>query len=141
MGADNATLVRRVFEEVINEGKFDTAKELIGPGYVNYSFPGVPPGPEGFMGVIGAFLAAFPDMKVTVQEVIADGDRVSTRGRMTGTHKGDFQGIPATGKSVDIGYIDVWRAEDGKLVENWVEMDRMGMMQQLGVIPSPDQAG
>ena len=139
MAASNEFLVSRVFDEIINGGRVETADEILAPNYVNYSFPGVPPGPDGFKGVIGMFLTAFPDMKVHVDEMMTDGDRVTTRGRMTGTHQGEFMGIPATGKSVDIGYIDIWRAENGKLVENWVEMDRLGMMQQLGIVPSAEQ--
>jgi predicted ester cyclase len=138
MAAESEHLVRRFFDEVINGKNLDTADEFISPTYVNYGFPGVPPGPEGLKGVLGMFFTAFPDMKVNVDEVIADGDRITTRGRMTGTHNGEFQGIPATGRSIDIGYIDIWRAEDGMLVENWVEMDRLGMMQQLGVVPGQE---
>jgi steroid delta-isomerase-like uncharacterized protein len=138
MAATNAELVRQIFDE-INKGDLESAGKLLAPGYINYGFPGIPSGPEGFTMVIGMFRSAFPDMNVRVDEVIADGDRVATRGRMTGTHQGEFMGIPASGRSVDIGYIDIWRAEDGKLAENWVEMDRVGLLQQIGAIPAPEQ--
>lgn len=82
------------------------------------------------------FLAGFPDLRVVIEDEIAEGDRVVTRGQMQGTHQGDFLGIPATGKRIDIAYIDIWRLENGKAVENWVQMDMLGMMQQLGVAPA-----
>jgi predicted ester cyclase len=76
-------------------------------------------------------------MRVTLEEELAEDDKVTTRGYFTGTHKGDFQGIPPTGKQIKVKYIDVWRITNGKMVENWVQMDQLGLMQQLGVIPMP----
>lgn len=135
---DNESLVRRIFTEVISQGKLEVADELIGSTYVNHNFPGVPPGPEGFKQVIGMFRAGFPDMVVVVEDAIGNGDTIATRGRLTGTNTGEFMGMSPTGRSVNFGYIDIWRSEDGKLVENWVQMDRLGMMQQLGVVPAPE---
>jgi predicted ester cyclase len=137
----NKALVRRIFEEGINQNKPEVFDELIAPNYVNYNFPAPAPGLEGFKMVIGMFLSAFPDMQVTLEDELADGDKVITRGYFAGTHQGDFQGIPPTGKQVKVKYIDIWRVENGKLVENWVQMDQVGMMQQLGVIPTPGQGG
>jgi predicted ester cyclase len=87
--------------------------------------------------VLDQFFAAFPDMHVTVEDVIEDGDRIATRGRFVGTHRGEFNGVPATGRPVDVKYIDVWRVEDGKAVENWVQMDLLGLLQQVGAVPAP----
>jgi predicted ester cyclase len=87
--------------------------------------------------MIGMFTDAFPDMRITVEEVIGEGEKVATRGTWSGTHKGSFMGVAATGKSVKIGYIDMWRFENGRAVENWVQMDMLGLMQQLGVVPPP----
>lgn len=70
--------------------------------------------------------------------VIAEGDRVCSRGVMYGTHRGEFMGIPPTGKKVEVKYTDIWRLDKGKFVENWVQMDMMGMMQQLGLAPRPE---
>ncbi|HKY54458.1 MAG TPA: ester cyclase [Anaerolineales bacterium] len=134
---ENKNLVRRIFEEGLNQNKPLVFDELIAPSYVNHDFPAPSPGLEGFKMVIGVFRAAFPDMHVTLEEELAEGDKVITRGYFTGTHKGDFQGIPPTGKQIKVKYIDVWRVENGKLVENWVQMDQLGLMQQLGVIPTP----
>lgn len=133
----NKALVRRIFEEGINQNKQGIFDELIAPSYVNHDIPAPTPGLDGFKMVIGMFLAAFPDMRVTIEEELAEGNKIITRGYFTGTHKGDFQGIPPTGKQIKVKYIDIWLVENGKLVENWVRLDELGMMQQLGVIPTP----
>ena len=134
---DNKALVRRIFEEGINQNHPGVFDQLIASSYVNHDIPAPSPGLEGFKMIIGLFLAAFPDMRVTLEEELVEGDKVITRGYFTGTHKGDFQGIPPTGKQVKVKYIDIWRVADGKMVENWVQMDQLGLMQQLGVIPTP----
>jgi steroid delta-isomerase-like uncharacterized protein len=137
---ENKTRLRRVFEEGINQGRRDVIDELIAPDYVNHDLPAPAPGAEGFKQVIGLFWAAFPDLRVAVEEVIAEGDTVASRGTMTGTHRGEFMGIPATGRRVAVRYSDVWRVANGRFVENWVRLDMLGMMQQLGVVPASGQA-
>ena len=134
---ENKALVRRIFEEGINQNQQGVFDDLIAANYVNYDFPAPSTGPEGFKMIIGMFRAAFPDMHVTLEEELAEDDKVITRGYFTGTHQGDFQGIPPTGKQINVRYIDIWRVANGKLVENWVQMDQLGLMQQLGVIPMP----
>ena len=140
--ASNKTIVRRIFEEGFNQNKPAVWDELIGPNYVNHNFPAPAPGIEGFKMVVGMFLAGFPDLRITLDDVLAEGDRVATRGTFTGTHRGEFNGIPATGKSVKVPYIDIWRIdpERGQAVENWVQMDMIGLLQQLGVMPVPRAA-
>ena len=133
---NDASKVRRVFEEGINQKKLEVFDELLAPNYVNHSMPAPTPGAEGFKMVVGMFINAFPDFRVTVEDVISEGDLFSTRGYFTGTHKGDFQGIAPTGRSIKAAYMDIWRIENGKLVENWVNLDMLGMMQQLGVVPA-----
>jgi steroid delta-isomerase-like uncharacterized protein len=134
---DSGRLVERIFA-AMNAQDWGSFAELLGPDYVNYAFPDAR-GPEGMRQVMSQFFAAFPDMHVDVEDVVAEGERAASRGVMHGTHRGDFMGIPATGKPVRIGYMDIWRFEDGKAVENWVQMDMLGMMQQLGVAPGPGQ--
>jgi steroid delta-isomerase-like uncharacterized protein len=136
---ENKTLVRRLFENIVNTGNMDAVNMLIGPTYVNHNVPTPTPGPEGFKQVITMFRAAFPNLSVTLEDVLAEGNEVSTRGTWTGTHQGEFMNIPATGKQVTVSYIDIWRVDRGKLVENWVQMDMMGLLQQLGVVPAPGQ--
>lgn len=137
---DNKTIIHRVFTEIVNNGNFALADELIGPTYVNHGIPVPATGPEAFKMAVALFRAAFPDIHATQEQVLAEGDRVATHGYFTGTHRGDFNGIPPTGKSVKVAYIDVWRLENGKAVENWVQMDMMGLLQQLGVVPAPQAA-
>lgn len=136
---ENKAIIRRGFEEGVVQGNLDVMNEIIAPNYVNHNFPGGA-GPEGFKQTIMMFKSAFPDMGLTIEDMIAEGDRVATRGTWTGTHRGDFMGIPATGKHVRISYSDIWRLENGKAVENWVQMDILGLMQQLGVAPAPGGA-
>jgi predicted ester cyclase len=77
---------------------------------------------------------AFPDMDINLENIIAEDNLVATRGYWTATHKGQFMGIDATGKKVNVRYIDFWKVENGKCVENWVQMDFLSLMQQLGVL-------
>ena len=134
----NKALVRRLFEETFTKGT-DVAAELLHPDYKNYDFPTPVPGIEGWRIVNAMFRAAFPDMRIMIEDEIAEGNRVAARGYFTGTHQGDFMGVPATGRTIRVKYIDIWSVEDGKLKDNWIQMDMLGMMQQLGVIPTPGQ--
>lgn len=136
----NKTIIRRIFEEGMNQNKPSVFDELVASNYVNHDYPTPVPGPEGFKMVVGMFFTGFPDMRVTIEETVAEGDRVNTRGYFTGTHQGEFNGIPATGKSIKLAYMDIWRLENGKATENWVQMDMMGLLQQLGVMPTSTQA-
>jgi steroid delta-isomerase-like uncharacterized protein len=136
MSTDNKAIVRSIFEDGFNKGNTSVWDKLIASNYVNHNMPVPAPGVEGFKMIVGMFTSAFPDMHVTLEDVVAEGERVATRGYFTGTHKGTFNGIPATGKSIKTSYIDVWRLENGKAVENWVVLDMVGLLQQLGVMPS-----
>jgi len=138
---ENKTRLRRGFEEGMNQKQLDVFDELLAPNYVNYNMPAPAPGPAGFKQLIGMFHMAFPDMHITIEDEFGEGDKVGTRGYITGMHKGEFMGIPATNKPVKVTYIDLWRVENGKFVENWVQMDMLGLMQQLGVVPAPGQTG
>jgi steroid delta-isomerase-like uncharacterized protein len=93
-------------------------------------------GPEGIKRLVAMFRAAFPDLKISAEDMIADGDKVAVRSVMRGTHKGEFMGVPATGKRVEVSGIDIVRFEGGKAVEHWGITDNMSMMQQLGAMPS-----
>ena len=135
----NKALVRRVFEEGINKHNLNVFDELLASNYVNHNMPMPAPGPEGLKQVVSMFLASFSNFQITLEDVIADGDKVATRGTWRGTHQGNFMGIPATGKSVVVSYSDIWYIENGRAVENWVQMDMLGLMQQLGVAPAPGQ--
>ena len=132
----NKTISRR-FRAELDKGNWSVVEELVSPNFVLH-VPGSPPiNREGMMQVLKMFYGAFPDLHTTFEEFVAEGDKVALRFTLIGTHKGDFQGIAPTGKTVNIAASVVDRIVDGKLVEHWSLLDTMGMMQQLGVIPAP----
>ena len=139
MSEENKALVRRFYEEIWNKGNLAAADELLAANFVNHSFPEIPKGPEGFKQVFKMWRSGFPDLQMTVEDMVAEGDKVACRLTSRATHKGEFMGIAATGKQVTSTSISIQRVAGGKLVESWVEMDRLGMMQQIGVIPRPGQ--
>ncbi len=91
---------------------------------------------EGYKGFMSGLLAGFPDSRIVVDDVVAEGDRVAVRHRLQGTHLGELQGIPPTGKQVEAGGIVIFRFENGVIAEAWLNADMMGMMQQMGVVPA-----
>jgi steroid delta-isomerase-like uncharacterized protein len=131
--------MRRYFEEAWNQGNLAVLDELVAPDYVNHDpfVPGLPPGPEGLKPIFAGLRAAFADLHYTIDDQLADGDKVATRWTMRGTHTGELMGIPATGKAVTVSGIQIERIVDGKIVEHWRKSDDLGLMQQLGVIPAP----
>jgi len=139
----NKTLSSRFFEEVWNKGNLAVLNELIANDHVNSgpgTLPGLPTGPEGAKQFVTVYRNAFPDVHFTIDEQIAEGDKVVTRWTAQGTHKGELVGIPATGKSSTVTGINVDRIVNGKIVESWGIFDQFGMMQNLGVIPMPEVA-
>ena len=137
MSEENKALFRRATEEVFNKGNLDAIDEFMAPDMVDHSLvPGQDPGPEGFKKLVTMFRAAFPDLHSTVEDLIAEGDKVVGRMTTRGTHQGEFMGIAATGKQIEFSEIHIIRIAGGKAVEHWGISDDMGMMQQLGVIPS-----
>jgi predicted ester cyclase len=135
---DNKALVRRFVDEVQSGGNIDLIDEVCSPGFVNHSAPpGIPADREGIKIVTAMFRGSFPDSYFTVEDMVAEGDKVVTRKTFHGTHGGDFMGMPPTGRVVSMGLIDIVRVSDGRVVEHWAMGDSLGMMQQLGVIPQP----
>ncbi|MDP8903809.1 MAG: ester cyclase [Chloroflexota bacterium] len=132
----NKAVIRRFVEEVQNQKNWDAFDELNSSDFVNLSAPpGVPDDKEGGKMFLGAFINAFPDSYVTIEDMIAEGDRVVTKKTFTGTHTGELSGIPPTGNRVSIQYVDIMRVRDGQIVEHWLSMDQLSFMQQLGVVP------
>ena len=141
MSEKNKALYRRLPEEVWT-GDLDVADEILDPNYVAHGLGiELPPGPEGFKTFVAAYRSAFPDIVMTVQDQIAEGDKVVTRWTATGTHKGALMGIPATGKEIVVHGINISRITGDKLVEAWNNWDGLGMLQQLGVIPPMGEGG
>jgi steroid delta-isomerase-like uncharacterized protein len=137
---EDKQLVRRLFDHV-RVGELDRAAALLAPDFVEHGgAAGQAPGREGWKQGRAMLAAAFPDLASTVEDVVAEGDRVVTRWTVRGTHRGAFMGIPPTGKQATVTGITVWRVAGGAIAESWVAMDRLGLLQQLGVIPSPEQS-
>lgn len=126
-------------EQVFNRGNMSMADEFLAPDFVEHEElpPGIPPGREAPKALFTMLRNAFPDFKATIDDIVAEGDRVVIRQTWSGTQKGEFMGIPPTGKSVSFKVIDILRMAGGKCVEHWGVMDNMVMMQQLGAIPTP----
>lgn len=135
---ENKALVRRLFDEVINAGDLARAGEFVADGFVEHNpTPGQAPGVEGFEGVIGMLHSAFPDLHITIEDLVAEGEKVSVRLTVRGTHRGVFQGIPSTDRRVEWAGISILRIADGKVAERWFQSDVLGLRQQLGAIPPP----
>jgi steroid delta-isomerase-like uncharacterized protein len=132
---DNAATVRRIYE-LVNAGDVQGMGALMADDFVEHEdIPGGGTGKEDVIAFFEMQRAAFPDMAMTPEDVIDAGDKVVVRARFTGTHQGDFMGVPATGRSVDVPLIDIMRlGDDGLVHEHWGVFDAMGMMGQLGVL-------
>ncbi|HEX5502377.1 MAG TPA: ester cyclase [Thermomicrobiales bacterium] len=141
MSQRNKALVRRAVEEVYNQGQLAVVDELVAGDFVIHSSSADIRGPEGTKQYVAALRAAFPDLHITIEDQFAEGDRVATRWTARGTHTGAFEGLPPTGKQVRVTAIDIDRIADGKVVECWTNMDELGLLQQLGALPAPEQAG
>jgi steroid delta-isomerase-like uncharacterized protein len=136
----NKVQARRFTDEVINTGQMDKVDEFMAENFVDHQAPpGVPPNREGVKIFFNAFRSAFPDLHYTVHDVIAEGDRVVQRATGTGTMKGEFQGMPPSGKSATWEEIHITRFENGMAVEHWGVTDQTGMLTQLGFIEAPAQ--
>ena len=132
MSTDNKALVQRAYE-VMGKGDFDALGALIAEDMVEHDvFPGIEPDKEGVLQFFKMLRSAFPDLAMTADDMIAEGDKVFVRATMTGTHQGEFMGMPATGRKIAVPVADFMRIEDGKLAEHWGVTDTGAMMEQLG---------
>jgi steroid delta-isomerase-like uncharacterized protein len=135
MSEQNKAIDRR-FYELLLTGDLSVADEIVALNYVNNNpAPGETPGREGLKGFATVFSKAFPDLRVNLEDQIAEGDLVVARFIMTGTHQGEFMGVPATGKPIKMTGIGIHRITGGQIQEGWLNFDALGLMQQLGVIP------
>ena len=131
------TAIRRFVQQGFNQQDFAEYDVFYGTELTDHGLPpNMPSGLEGRKMFMSAFFAAFPDLLATIEDIIASDDRAALRWSATGTHTGELMGIPPTSKSVTVTGIVIYRFEGGKAVEHWEVFDQMGMMQQLGVIPS-----
>jgi steroid delta-isomerase-like uncharacterized protein len=125
--------------DLLNAGDIDGFSQFLSEDFVEHEqAPGLAPGKEGVVQFFTMYRAAFPDLHFEPEQLVANGDTAAVYVHVTGTHQGEFMGIPATGKSMDIHGVDIVRfGDDGVAREHWGVFDGMGMMQQLGVVPGP----
>ena len=133
---DHAAALRRMYD-AINAHDLDAVTAVMADDFVDHEeIPGLAPTREGTLAFFRMTIAAFPDLRFEAEDVLVDGDKVVARTRFTGTHQGDFVGVPASGKHVDVALIDIIRfGDDGLAHEHWGVMDELALMQQLGAIP------
>ena len=134
---DNKAIDRRVTEEGWNQGNTALFDEFFTADFIGHDPFGPVHGPEGFKQFYATYRSAFPDTHLTIEDQIAEGDTVVTRWTATGTNQGTLMGIPPSGKRVTITGISITRIANGKAVEDWVNFDALGMLQQIGAIPTP----
>jgi steroid delta-isomerase-like uncharacterized protein len=129
----NKELLRRFSQEIINQGNMGLADQILAPNYLNHNpVPGQAPGLEGFKRSLTGLRMAFPDMKETVEVILAEGDLVSVRATRRATHEGTFMGVPGTHRPVTIPTMYFARVQDGKITDIWLNWDILGMLQQIG---------
>lgn len=137
----NKQLVRESIERVWGQQRLDEVELFLAPDFVDHgALPGSPPGSAGFADGVRRLLAAFPDARNEIHDIVAEGDRVVVRWTMTGTHTGGGLGIPATGRAVRITGMTMSRVVDGRITEHWIYRDDIAMLRQLGLMPSPSAA-
>jgi steroid delta-isomerase-like uncharacterized protein len=141
MSEQNKAVVRRLLEEGFNKGNEQVIDELVAPNYATREEEVRQIGREGFKELTAAFRTAFPDGRMVIEDIIAEGNRVVTWAYFTGTHRGPLEGIPPTGRRVKVKDADLFRVENGRVVESSTTFDRLGMLKQLGVITVPEGEG
>lgn len=139
MSEKNKAAMRRIYQEVWNQGNFEVLDEIVSPDYVGHlpTPPEAPSGREGLRWLIQMYRAAFPDIYVQVDDQISEDDKVLTQITIQGTHQGQFMNVPPTNKNIRVTAMVVTRFKNNQNVEGWAELDRLGLMQQLDVIPAP----
>jgi steroid delta-isomerase-like uncharacterized protein len=142
MSEENKAIARRFYEEIVGQDNLDAIEEVFAADYVDHDPANEEQtrGTDGVRAEAGMYKSAFPDMRFTIHEQIAEGDLVVTRWTNQGTHEGELQGMPATGKSVSVEGMTIHRIADGKIAEGWWNWDTMGLMRQLGAISEEQPA-
>ena len=137
MSEENKAVVRRAFEEVANKGDMTTVDEIIAPEFVRHDLAGGPDaaGPEGVKRLIAGLRTAFPDIKTTIEDIFADGEKVVVRFSVRGTHSGPFMGVAPTGREATWRGVNIYRVSGGRIRETWQLADGLGLLRQLGAAP------
>ncbi len=136
MSTTNKALLRRFFEEIYNQGDLRVADEIVAVDYINHNpLPGEAPGREGFKAFVAYLRRAFADLQFTIEDQVAEEDKVVTRITISGVQEGEFAGIPPSGKLVSVTAISIHRICDGQIQESWFNWDALGLVRQLGIPP------
>jgi predicted ester cyclase len=135
----NRKAMERIIEEAYSKGNLDVINEVMAPSFVEHQAGIVPPTAEGVKKSIAFLRGAFPDLHLTIEDILAYGDKVWTRSTARGSQQGPFMGLPPTGKPFAITVIDVCRFENGQIVEHWGVADQLAVMAQIGALPRPQQ--
>jgi steroid delta-isomerase-like uncharacterized protein len=133
---DNGAIIRRYFDEFWNQRRLEVADEIIAPEHVNHgpNDPGLGPGPESVKAVARSYLAAFPDVHFTIEQMLAEGDYVFARWSCRGVHKGELEGVAPTGKEIQVSGISLSRIAEGRIAESWNQWDALGLLRQIGAV-------
>ena len=134
---DTKAIVDRFWDEVWNKKNLTIADDLLPDNVILHNFDVVVEGRDAWRQTMTPFFIGFPDLSFTVEFTICEGDKVAVRYSVTGTHKGDFRGIAPTDKSIKISGVAIYRVTQGKIVEVWSQPDKLGLLQQIGAIPTP----
>lgn len=138
----NKAISRRIVDELFNEGRLEATDEIVTPDFIGHDSASPEPilGPEGLKRNVEGYRTAFPDVQLSIDDEIAEGDRVVTRWTARGTHQAELLGIPATGKQATVTGMTIDRIVEGRIVESWTNWDTLGLLQQLGALPAMAQA-
>jgi steroid delta-isomerase-like uncharacterized protein len=135
MSEQNKTLARRWFEDLFSRGDLDAANEILSADFLDHLPREEERGIEELKRYVGIYRSAFPDIQDTVEEIVAEGDKVVVRWRSRGTHQGEFMGVPPTGRDVTFTGMRLFRIAENKIAESWVNIDERGLQEQLGTVP------
>lgn len=136
----NKAIVQRYYDQIWNNGRLDLVEEFIAEDFSEDNGPSIPGlnGRDALKAVIGGIRASLPDLQIALHDVVAEGNKVVTRTTFTATHQGELMGIPATGKQLEVSGAAIFRLENARIAELWNFLDNLSMMQQLGVVPTPE---
>ena len=138
MSADSKAIVRCLYEEVWNKRRLELVDEIISPSHALHdpNISGSAIGPEAYKRQVTRFITAFPDLRFTIEDIVGEKEKLAVAWTISGTHKGDFMGVPATNKKVSVDGITINHIVDAKIMDSYVSWDAWGMMQQLGAVPA-----
>lgn len=138
MPTDNNSIVRRLYEQIWNKKRLEVLNELISPSHALHgpNFSGSSIGPEAYKRIVALWVAGFPDLRFTIEDTVAEKDKVVVVWTISGTHKGEYRGVAATNKKVSVDGITVHYLANGKIMDTFANWDTWGLMQQLGLVPA-----